>query len=501
MNKMDFLRRLDKELGVLDKEERTELLDFYEERFHSGKIYENKTEEEIIADLESPETIARNILTEYGVNPKFVKTKEERYSGIDTTQLVILIIFDVLVTVWLVPTLFSVAFSLFASLISYIGAFPLILGSPTAMDINFFMLISAVYFLLFMFALVVLDFSILITKKIIVWHLNVFKYKNREKYIKKMNKTSIEGWVKKRRKLSIVKTLLVVGSFVVIFITGARLLFGEDNYLDAMINAPKLSDSYTKDVTTDITDSNTWKLTTDFDVMDIDIVEVPGNEIKIYHDYEEDYSFKISIDEDTNLINISNNRKVQFVTSFKSFLSLFGSRNQLTIEVPEGLDFTVVDIHTENGLVSISKIDTRALDIETYNGSVIVKNMVLNSNTSLKTYNGEVVIEDISIDGYKLVAETYNGDIRVKRTDFNSYELITYNGDVVLTDLNIVNKDGNAVVAESYNGEIELENVYILNIDLETYNGDIIYNNDDTSFQPTTYKKDTYNGGYEGNQN
>ena len=78
MNKNDFLRRLDSELGVLDKEERKELLDFYEERFYSGKIYEHKTEEEIIADLESPEVIARNILAEYGVSPKFVKTKESK---------------------------------------------------------------------------------------------------------------------------------------------------------------------------------------------------------------------------------------------------------------------------------------------------------------------------------------------------------------------------------------------------------------------------------------
>jgi uncharacterized membrane protein len=32
MNKADFLRKLDRELSVLDKEERKEILSFYEER-------------------------------------------------------------------------------------------------------------------------------------------------------------------------------------------------------------------------------------------------------------------------------------------------------------------------------------------------------------------------------------------------------------------------------------------------------------------------------------
>src|SRR6056300_625375 len=109
MNKLDFLRRLDKELSVLDKEERREILAFYEERFYTGTIYENKTEEEVIADLESPETIAKNVLAEYGVSPTYVKTKEERYSSVSTTRVILLIAFDLIVATWVIPTLFSVA--------------------------------------------------------------------------------------------------------------------------------------------------------------------------------------------------------------------------------------------------------------------------------------------------------------------------------------------------------------------------------------------------------
>ena len=125
--------------------------------------------------------IAKNILAEYGVSPKFVKTKEERYQGIDSSNLIVLILFDLFVATWLIPSLFSVAFAILASLLSYVGVLLLIIGTYSQMDTYFFFVLSSAYFLLFVFGLIVLDFSIYISKKILMWHLNVFKFKNREK--------------------------------------------------------------------------------------------------------------------------------------------------------------------------------------------------------------------------------------------------------------------------------------------------------------------------------
>ena len=121
MNKLDFLRRLNSELGVLDKEEKKQILAFYEERFYSGTIYENKTEQEVISELESPEVIARNVLEEYGVSPKYVKTKEERYTGVNLSQLIVLILFDLFIASWLIPSLYSIVVSIFGSTLSYFG--------------------------------------------------------------------------------------------------------------------------------------------------------------------------------------------------------------------------------------------------------------------------------------------------------------------------------------------------------------------------------------------
>mgnify|MGYP000032029141 CR=1 FL=1 len=500
MNKNDFLRRLDSELGVLDKEERKELLDFYEERFYSGKIYEHKTEEEIIADLESPEVIARNILAEYGVSPKFVKTKAERYKGIDNTNLIVLVLFDVFVAAWLIPTMFSVVFALFATQLSYLTTFPVILGNPTMDDTYFFILITAVYFLLFMFSLMVLDFSITITKKIFIWHINVLKINNREKIIKKLNKSSIDGFVKKRRKLNLFKKLAIVGAFVAIFVAGGKLLFSDSNYLDALTSNPKTTEYYTEDVTSDIANSESWQIITNFDSMEVELLTVSGNEINVIHSYNQEREFTITLDEETNTVTIANKVDNKFISSFKDFLALIGVRDTITIEIPESLNISDVDINSKNGYVIVKDVNPRSLSISTFNGAVTVRDVIVNNDLDISTLNGRILIENVQGADFELDASTSNGAITIKSSSFKVYNLDTSNGQINLTDLNVLNKDGVTLDADTSNGNINLENVYVLNVNLDTSNGNIDYNNDET-FILNSYTKDTSNGNITGNVN
>ena len=66
--KEKFIEKLNHLLAPLDPSERKAIIDFYEERFHTGMVYEGKSESEIIDELERPEDIARNVLREYGFN-------------------------------------------------------------------------------------------------------------------------------------------------------------------------------------------------------------------------------------------------------------------------------------------------------------------------------------------------------------------------------------------------------------------------------------------------
>lgn len=500
MNKNDFLRRLDKELDVLDKEERKELLDFYEERFYSGSIYEHKTEEEIISELESPEIIAKNILSEYGVSPKYVKTKAERYKGIDNTNLIVLVIFDVFVTSWMIPTLFSVVFALFASQLSYLTTIPIILGNPSLDDTYFFILITALYFLLFMFSLVVLDFSIAITKKIFIWHVNVLKIKNREKLIKKLNKTSIDGFVKKRRKLNLFKKFAVITAFIAVFFTGSKLLFSDANYLDSLTNNPKTTEKFNVDVTSDISALESWEIETNFDSMDIEIITVTGNEINVIHNYNQERDFKISLNEETNTVYISNKVETRIITSFKDLLSLIGIRDKITIEIPDNLILTKADISTKNGYIIVSDIVLDSLDVKTFNGSISMKDIEVQDDIMASTLNGRIYVENIIATDYSLIASSSNGSVVVKNSVFKIYDLYTDNGDINIQNLNVNNKDGLVLNAKTSNGDIKLTNVYVLTVDLKTSNGDIEYNNAD-NFTLLRYTKDTDNGKITGNVN
>ena len=179
MNKIDFLRKLDRALERLDQEERKEILDFYEERFYSGTFYENKTEEEVISELESPSVIARNVLAEYGITAKFSNKVEFKKSGISGLQVTLLVLFDLIITSWLIITLASVTFSLFATVLTYFATFTLLFGDYGSSGVPLFVFFSGIYIFIFLFALFLLDLTVAVTKTIFMWHLNVFKYKNR----------------------------------------------------------------------------------------------------------------------------------------------------------------------------------------------------------------------------------------------------------------------------------------------------------------------------------
>jgi len=493
MNKLDFLRRLNKELGILDEKEKKEILGFYEERFYSGTIYENKTEEEVISELESPEVIARNVLEEYGVSPKYVKTKEERYSGIDPSKLIVLILFDVFIGSWIIPTLFSMVIGIFGSLLSYIGFIPLMFGARTETDVFMFAFSTAAYVLVFLFGLVVLELSLYITKKIFVYHMNVFKFKGREKISKKLHKLSVDSWFKKHKLANTIKSLAFVVALVVMAYTGFQLFTGEDNVFDVYANQPKKTDLYTEDLNADIIALESWSISTDFDSMEIEIIPTLGDELKITHRYEEDHDYTIDINTDTNVITISNDvPNIQWF-SFETLLTWFSQIDSIKIEVPVDLILGDIDIDTLNGEVILIDLEVGELNISTSNGRIRLDSITINDDVTLSTSNGEILVQDV-IGFYELEASTSNGRIVVEDVAFSKYNLNTSNGEINLENLNVDNKDATLLIADSSNGSIELVEVYVKDVRLDTSNGDIDYHNTDHTFVLDNFDKDTSNG-------
>ncbi len=475
MNKLDFLRKLDRELSVLDKEERKEILAFYEERFYSGTIYENKTELDVINELEAPEVIAKNVLEEYGVSAKFVKNKEERYTNISAPRLVWLIIFDVLVVSWLIPTLYGVVISIFGSLVSYVGVFSLLIGEVTIMDQMLFGFSTGVYVLLFLFALIILELSLWITKKIIIYHLNVLKFKNREKTVKRLRKISIDEWFKKHKLLNTIKSLSFIGAIVVMAYTGFYLFTGDENVFDVYGNQELLSVVNQEDLSQDIIDGVSWDIITDFDNMAVEIYAVNGDEITVNHTYIEESNYEISLDTNLNVITISNRSEYKLFTfKIEDIFSYLNGGDRVIIEVPENL--ILGDI-----------------DIKTFNGSILLDTLIVTEDIKLNTSNGNVKVENI-IGQNDITVTTSNGRIALDNLEMLNYDLHTSNGKIIIDNLNITLQDGGTLYARTSNGSIEMNEVYVDDIDIETSNGDIDFYNIDTDFLPDSYDRDTSNG-------
>lgn len=494
MNKADFLRKLDRELSVLDKEERQEIIAFYEERFYTGTNYENKTELDIINELEHPEEIARNVLEEYGVSPKFVKNKEERYSNVNMVQVVWLIIFDLLVATWLIPTLFGVVVSLFTSLISYVGVVSLIIGEVTTMDLMLFGFTTGGYILLFLLALVILELTIWVTKKIVMYHLNVFKIKNREKLAKKFNKLSVDEWFKKHKLLNTIKSLSFIGSIVLMVFTGFYLFTGDESIFDVYGNQPQLTIVNEEDLSEDILDGSAWDIETDLGSVEIEVYAVTGNEITITHTYVEDRNYDVEFDYDLNKISITNdNEKNIIIFNLEQLLSLFNGGDKVVIEVPENLLLDFVDLESDNGRVQLRNLTMNEIDVLTMNGRISLDNLVLNGDVTLKTSNGDIKVEDIT-GKHDLDASTSNGRIVLENLEMRNYDVTTSNGKIIIENLNIELQDGVSIYAKTSNGAIDMNEVYIADIDIRTSNGDIDFYNTDTNFFPDTYEKDTSNG-------
>lgn len=494
MNKLDFLKKLESELDVLDKEERKEILAFYEERFYNGTIYEKKTELEVISELESPEVIARNVLEEYGVSPKFVKSKEERYTNISTTNVAFLAIFDVLIVSWLLPTLYGAVVGIFGSLFSYIGVLGLLFGDRTFMDGMVFVFATGVYVLLFLFGLLVLDLSIYATKKILIYHLNVFKYKNREKIIKSLHKFSVDEWFKKRKVLRTLKNLTFIITIVLMAYSGYQLFASENNVFEVYGNQPQVTDVYTEDLAQDVLDGVAWNIVTDFDSMEIDIIPVFGDDVVVTHTYNELNEFEIDIDTTTNTITISNN-----IDSYISFFdindlfSLFGNNDVITIEVPANLLLGDLDISTLNGEVELKDISTKSVTVDVTNGRITLDGLIITGNVDLSTTNGDVIVKNIT-GKYNLDVSNTNGTIIVRDVEFLNYDLSTTNGGFNLDNLNILDKDGLSIEVSTTNGVINMDEVYVSDIELNTTNGDINFYNNDTTFLPDSFVKHTTNG-------
>ncbi|MCF7926651.1 MAG: DUF1700 domain-containing protein [Candidatus Izimaplasma sp.] len=505
MSKKQFLKRLENLLQVLEEQERQEILAFYEERFYTESTYELKTEQEIIDSLESPEVIARNVLSEYGVSAKYVKTKNERYSKTNTPQVVGILLFDLFIATWLIPVLFGITTALLGASLSIFPTATILVGNPSLTDVYTFAFMASGYVLLFLFGLVVAEAFLYVVRSLIVWHLNVFKLKKRKDYIKQVHKVSITRWLKHHKVINTVKSMTLVSAIVVGIISGIWLFSNQSSELHQYMNEDLETTTYTRDVTDDIANNNGWKIVTDLDVKDIELVVTDSTEISVMHSYRDQGDFELEFDEVEDKLIIKESTDFphfNFVFNLEDVFFLFGKREKVRIKVPEDLAIRHALLQTDIGEVDIKNISLGELNVTATNGDINILLVNVVSDMTVKTTNGLVNIQDVESFAGELRVVTTNGLIDIDGANFTNYYITTTNGNVTLSNLNSDTQPyGNIINVRTTNGQIKLNNVYVANVTLKTTNGNIRYFNTDTSYRPNSIDYDTTNGNYESNVN
>ncbi len=456
MNKKKFLSDLRKELSILDKSERDEYIEFYNERFD----YE-ESDEKVIASLESPERIAKVILNDHGINT------EQRYirnNKPSVASIIGIIILDILVIFPIYISLLSVPFSLLLiSICSLVGVFGFIDGFLTgisATTLGFGMSIITL-----IIGVLALNFCIYLGKHILKWNLDAFGIK-----------FSITKNIKFKKSFS--KPLLWILSVMGICL----LLTGTIFSIIAISSTGK-----TQILTEEKIFQNVKNINIDVKEKDVRIIKVSSPDVKIKYVYREDgtYTFEqignsITLKENYDFFNYFD------YWNFNDLLSL--GEKMVIIEIPEDLVLENLIINTSNSRVNLSEIEvSNKLKIDTSNSSLSLSD-ITTDEFIIDTSNGKVMLNNITSTSIQV--DTSNGKITLNNITSNDILVDTSNADI-----NFDTVHANNVTIDTSNRNVDLKDVFTKRINIDTSNGNISYENpSDRDYVVDYIWADTSNG-------
>lgn len=481
-----FMKALSGYLSQLEKDEREEILRFYEERFYTGRVYEGKTEEEIVGELESPEDIARNVMKEYGYDFKRSVSQKAGHD-VDVSKVVGVALFDVFIASWLLPALFSVLVAVFVSLFAFIGAMVFMPWSSAAAGI--FMGIALIG-LTFLWALIVLwlyDTLISFASWLLKWHLEVLGFGDKD-WPKTIDKFKASYYFKRHPRYTKLKNRLkVLGALMIVVGFSYHLFtFGTISLSGADSEMVEYSDAFV------VSESESWKLKGEMDVGNVEFHRHDSDEVMIEASIIENADMTIDIQDETNTVVLTNAIEFPFF-NFTGLINLFRSESQtVDIYLPNDFNFDSVEIEHMNGGMTLRDMTLNTLDIDTMNGNLELINVTVVANSDIETTNGNINVRSSALDRADM--ETTNGRIDIRELMVTNLKLDTTNGRITLESINDSSASGTELEASTTNGEITLDNVYMNDVTLSTTNGSVHFDNADTAFILDNLDVSTTNG-------
>ncbi len=470
MNRKQFIASLSRQLSQLSLIERKEIISFYEDRFNNA-IYEGKSEEDVILELESPEEISKNVLTEYGIERKYSERK------VEATSILGILFFDLFVSSWLLPVIIAVPASLSLSWFSYFFTFEVFFKYSFGVAMGAFLISTGV----FMVYLVFIVYLVIISAKLVIsifnWHVRVF---TGDRYLNLIDKLNNFSFFEQLAKIRITHKVLGL-----IFVIGLAVTFTSTIVWRGIAPDTKEIETTLQISEYDVNNLDNYNLTTDLNNSSVEVKYGLSDKVVVTFHNTDDADIEYT--ETTNGLIIQDKSVTRWfdntsavdwlITLMQNDFNYTGS--SMVIEVPIGMTFSELDFETSNGEIVIDEIT----------GSLI----------SAYSTNGEITISDINASILSIAA--VNGEITV--TDLFATEVFieSVNGSISIDNLNTPENDGEVLIITLVNGEINVVNTYLLDVTLEAVNGDIEYYNDDNSYILDYLEMTTVNGQTQSNAN
>lgn len=179
MNKKRFLRILSGKLQSLSRDDRREILDFYEEYFVE-KGNEGLSEQDICSSLGNVNEIARKALTELGYPYNELNVRNSGFTATKFILAVLLIFFNLIFIVGPVVGILGALFGLLAGGLGIaVGSFGVFLTDMAVIDKLSFLglMLSGGLLLLALMSYLSYGFCVLL-KRYILWNIRVIKEAN-----------------------------------------------------------------------------------------------------------------------------------------------------------------------------------------------------------------------------------------------------------------------------------------------------------------------------------
>lgn len=451
MTKNEYIKRLKRALGDLDKEEKDKLLEYYRELIDDG-VESGKSEEAVVGELELPEIVARNYLAETGRSTE--SSSSEHKNTIGKILLAILGVFVAFTGFWVLFGLFVAGISVFVSgIVVFFSSFGLFAKSAAAA----FAQIGAGFLLLGIGGLL-LALTALVGKGYVALLCNLFSTKRKTFHIKGLSIFSAAAG----------------GCFalgLIIFLAGFGAVGFEGYRLIASSDLVQREESLT------LEDS----LSLISDDLKLEIVTTDGEAKLVYSEFE-DLSKQFSYENGT--IRLSSRESSGFYIWWHRgiFFSVFaGDYNEGTLYLPAdytgsfeaelengeitGRNLTLSDLtlNTKNGVVSVEGGSFGTIRIAAKNGAVNLNNFTADT-VYAESKNGAV--KAVGLEGKDFCAQTNNGAVQLENCTAETLQAESKNGAVKL-----VRCHAEHINAKTSNGAVQIEEISAQIIELSTSNG------------------------------